>query len=80
MSTRRNLFSRSPIHIFKSILEYAYYADDHDYASLLAKLQVKLSATELNEQMGFIKVCMQCKLAPPLQLSTALLLKKVLIV
>jgi hypothetical protein len=40
---------RGPNRIFNSILEYADYADDHDYASLLAKLQVKFSATELNE-------------------------------
>jgi hypothetical protein len=34
--------------IFNSILEFADYTDDHDYASLLAKLQVKASAHALN--------------------------------
>ena len=39
---------RSKNHMFDTILEFADYADNHDYASLLAKLQVKASAHTLN--------------------------------
>jgi hypothetical protein len=40
------LRSKNPM--FNSILEYADYADNHDYVSLLSKLQVKASAYALN--------------------------------
>ena len=33
--------------MFDTILEFAYYAYNHDYSSLLAKLQVKASAHAL---------------------------------
>jgi hypothetical protein len=44
---------RSKNSIFNSILEYADYADNHNYASLLAKLQVKASAAALNTHRDY---------------------------
>jgi hypothetical protein len=45
---------RSKNSMFNSILEYADYADNHDYASLLAKLQVKASAAALNTHRDYV--------------------------
>jgi len=39
---------RSPNKMFNSILEFADYADNHNYTTLLAKLQIRASADELN--------------------------------